>query len=220
MESLGNQSAGVTVGKVERWGSMLGGGALLLYGLTRRSLGGVALAVLGGDLVYHGLVRNAGHLHEVFGLEKPSDENPAVSIPHGQGIKVTRSVNIRRSPAELYQFWRDLSQLPQFLDHLESVRVIDDLRSHWVAKAPAGMKVEWDAEIVNDVPSELIAWRSLEGADVPNAGSVHFEESPRGHGTKVSVIMKYDPPAGPLGIAFARLFGEAPSHQDNHRPQD
>ncbi len=211
MQSLGKSTPAVTVGKIERWGSMLGGGALLLYGLSRRSLGGIALAVLGGDLVYHGLVRNDGHLHEMFGLQAPQDRNSALTIPHGHGIKVTRSATIDRSPEELYRFWRDFSNLPKFMDHLESVQVINDLKSHWVAKAPAGMKVEWDAEIVNDAENQLIAWHSLEGSDVPNAGSVHFDPAPRGHGTKVSVILKYDPPAGPIGAAFAKLLGEAPS---------
>ena len=202
---------GLTVGQVERWGLMIGGGALLLYGLTRRSLGGIAMALLGGDLIYHSVVRNDGHLHEVFGIETPKDRVPAMTIPHGHGFKIERSVTIDRSPEELYQFWHNFENLPRFMDHLESVQVIDNRRSHWVAKAPAGLMVEWDAEIINDIPNELIAWRSDENADVPNAGSVHFDRSARGHGTKVSVILKYDPPAGPLGAAIAKLFGEAPS---------
>ncbi|MBI4788474.1 MAG: SRPBCC family protein [Chloroflexi bacterium] len=202
---------GLTVGRVERWGSMVGGGALILYGLTRRSLGGVALALLGGDLVYHGLARNEGHLHEVFGFETAKDQVPAMTIPFGHGFKIERSVRIDRSPEELYQFWRDFENLPRFMDHVESVHTLGDGRSHWVAKAPAGLKVEWDAEIINDIPNELIAWRSVENADVPNAGSVHFDRASDGHGTKVSVILKYDPPAGPIGAAIAKLFGEAPS---------
>jgi uncharacterized membrane protein len=202
---------GLTVGNVERWGSMLGGGALLVYGLTRRSFGGIALALLGGDLVYHGIARDNGHIHEIFGLETPKDRVPAVSIPHGHGFKIERSVTINRSPEELYRFWRDFENLPRFMEHLESVSTIDNLRSHWVAKAPAGLKVEWDAEIISDIPNELIGWRSLEGSDVPNAGSVHFRPLSRGHGTRVSVVLKYDPPVGPVGAGIATLFGEAPS---------
>lgn len=211
LEPIQQTQHGLTVGNVERWGSMLGGGALLVYGLTRRSIGGIALALLGGDLVYHGIARDSGHMHEVFGLETPKDRVPAMSIPHGHGFKIERSVSIDRMPEELYRFWRDFENLPRFMDHLESVSVKDNLRSHWVAKAPAGLKVEWDAEIINDIPNELIGWRSLEGSDVPNAGSVHFHPLPSGHGTRVRVVLKYDPPVGPVGAGIATLFGEAPS---------
>jgi uncharacterized membrane protein len=201
----------LSIGDLERWGSMIGGGALLLYGLTRRSLGGMVLALVGGDLVYKGLMRGDGHLHEVFGLETPQDRIPSMTIPHGRGIKIERTVTVNRSPEELYSFWRDLTNLPRFMDHLESVEVLDSLHSHWVAKGPAGLKAEWDAEIINDIPGELIGWHSLKNADVPNAGSVHFEKAPRSKGTRVTVVLKYDPPAGALGDAFAKLFGQAPS---------
>ncbi|HYC31071.1 MAG TPA: SRPBCC family protein, partial [Gemmatimonadales bacterium] len=96
--------------------------------------------------------------------------------------------------------------------HLESVRVMDERRSHWVAKGPAGSRIEWDAEIHNELPNELIAWRSLPGAEVDHAGSVHFEPSAAG-GTEVRVILRYDPPGGKAGAAVARLFGEEPSQQ-------
>lgn len=220
METTYPTARQITVGEVERWFSMIGGGVLMLYGLTRRSIGGLALMFLGGDLIYHGLVRNDGHLHEVFGFETPKDRVPSMTIPHGHGIKVERSITINRPADELYAFWRNLENLPAFMDHLESVQVLDGQRSHWVAKAPAGMKAEWDAEIINDIPDKLIGWRSLENADVPNAGSVHFDERPHGRGTRVTVVLKYDPPAGPLGVAFAKLFGEAPSQtvrQDLYR---
>jgi uncharacterized membrane protein len=209
MEMPNYGTGGLTVGKIERWGSMIGGGALMVYGLSRKSLGGFALVLLGGDLVYHGLVRDDGHLREALDLENPEDK-PAMSIPHGHGFKIERSITIDRPAEELYRFWRNFENLPQFMDHLESVQVIDDLHSHWVAKAPAALKAEWDAEIINDLPNELIGWRSREGSDVPNAGSVHFEPAARGR-TKVTVIMKYDPPAGPVGEAVAKLFGESPS---------
>ncbi len=210
----------LTVGDLERWSSILGGGALIVGGLTRRSLVGVALLALGTDLIYHGLVRGNGHLHEVFGFETPQDRIPSMTIPHGIGIKVTRSITVNRPAEELYQFWRHLENLPRFMDHLESVKVIGDLRSHWIAKGPAGLKASWDAEIINDVPNVLIGWRSLENADVPNAGSVHFEKTRHGSSTRVDVVLKYSPPAGPLGEVFAKLFGQSPSQtvrEDLHR---
>ncbi len=211
MEMTPSTTPRVTVGKVQRWGSMMGGGALALIGLSHRSLGGMAIALLGGGLIYRGLAGDGGRVREALGIETPADQAPALSIPHERGIKISRSVTINRPPEEVYAFWRNLENLPLFMDHLEAVHEAEPLRSHWVAKAPAGMKVEWDAEIINDIPNELIGWRSLENADVPNAGSVHFEPSPRGRGTRLNVIMKYDPPVGPVGDAFAKLFGQSPS---------
>ena len=99
------------------------------------------------------------------------------------------------------------------MSHLESVQVLSPTRSHWVAKGPAGTQVEWDAEIITDMPNEVIAWRSLEGADVDNAGSVRFERAPGGRGTIVRVKMQYRPVGGTLGSAVAKLFGQAPEKQ-------
>src|SRR5215468_355628 len=128
------------------------------------------------------------------------------------GIRVEKSVIINRDRADLYHFWRNFRNLPQIMKHLEEVRVLSATRSHWVAKAPAGTKVEWDAEITHDQENELIAWRSLEGATVANAGTVrflHFAE----HVTEVRVSLEYLPPGGRLGAFFARIFGENPEQQ-------
>ncbi|HYE76242.1 MAG TPA: SRPBCC family protein, partial [Blastocatellia bacterium] len=129
------------------------------------------------------------------------------------GIRVKNSLIINSSPEELYKFWRNFQNLPRFMNHLESVQVTGDKRSHWVAKAPAGATVEWDAEITEDRPNEMIAWRSLEGADVDNRGSVRFERAPGGRGTIVKVDIEYNPPGGVIGAGIARLFGEEPSQQ-------
>lgn len=129
------------------------------------------------------------------------------------GTQVRKSLIINRTPEELYQFWHDFENLPRFMTHLESVTVIDERRSHWVAKAPAGSSVEWDAEITEDRPNELIAWRSEAGADVENSGSVSFEPAPGGRGTIVRVEMDYNPPGGVLGAFIAKLFGEEPGQQ-------
>jgi uncharacterized membrane protein len=130
-----------------------------------------------------------------------------------RGVHVTRSITVNRSPEEIYTFWRNFENLPRFMDHLESVRVLGERRSHWKAKAPAGTSVEWDAEILDDVPSQLISWRSTENADVPNAGSVHFVPAPGGRGTEVHVELQYNPPGGAVGAAVAKLFGEEPGQQ-------
>lgn len=211
----------VNVGETERWASAIGGGALALYGLTRLitngSWGGAVLALVGGSLIYRG---TSGHcaMYEAAGINTAGTEgaqakNPVVSVPAGRGVKVEQSIVINRPPAELYQFWRRFENLPRFMNHLESVTTTGGNRSHWVAKAPAGSSVEWDAEVYNEKENELIAWRSLEGADVDNAGSVHFTPAAGGQGTELRVVLKYDPPAGVIGSTVAKLFGEEPSQQ-------
>lgn len=130
-----------------------------------------------------------------------------------RAARVQQSILINRSPAELYQFWHDFQNLPRFMYHLESVRLTGQGRSHWVAKAPAGTTVAWDAVVTADRPNSLIAWRSLEGADVEHTGSVRFEPAPRGRGTAVTVEMTYRPPGGAIGRGLAKLFGEAPEQQ-------
>jgi uncharacterized membrane protein len=129
------------------------------------------------------------------------------------GIQVRKSISINSSPEELYRFWHNFENLPRFMNHLESVRETGEGRSHWVAKAPAGTTVEWDAEIVEERDGEYISWRSLEGADVDNYGSVRFTRAPGGRGTIVTVELEYNPPGGVIGSGIAKLFGEEPEQQ-------
>ena len=133
--------------------------------------------------------------------------------PERGSIPVNKSIVVNAAPEELYQFWHDFENLPRFMRHLEQVRVTRGGHSHWAAKGPAGTTVEWDAEITEDRPAELIAWRSLEGADVENSGSVRFERAPGGRGTVVHVEIDYRPPGGAVGALVARLFGEDPEGQ-------
>jgi len=128
-------------------------------------------------------------------------------------IHTKRSITVVRPIQEVYAFWRDFTNLPRFMRHLESVTVTSDRRSHWKAKAPAGASVEWDAELTQDQPNELIAWRSLEGSDVYNAGTVRFQPAPGGRGTEVRVDIEYDPPFGKLGSKVAMLWREEPGQQ-------
>jgi uncharacterized membrane protein len=129
------------------------------------------------------------------------------------GIEAKEAITVNRPREELYRFWHDFQNLPRFMQHLESVQPRGDGRSHWKATAPAGRSVEWDAEIVDDRPNELIAWRSVENADVPNSGSVRFVPAPGGRGTEVHVELQYDLPGGSVGKMVAKLFGEEPSQQ-------
>lgn len=130
--------------------------------------------------------------------------------------QVKKSTTINCAPEEAYSYWRDFENLPSFMSNLESVSVIDDRRSHWKAKAPADSSVEWDAEIVNDIPNRLIAWRALENADVYNAGSVRFDPAPGNRGTIVHVRLHYDPPGGAIGAAIAKVFGKEPGQEIDH----
>jgi len=147
------------------------------------------------------------------GVNNAESDRSRTSIEAGHGVKVEHSVIVNRSPEELYRYWRDFAQLPRIMRHLEEVRVMNDRRSHWVAKAPLGLRVEWDAEVITDKPGEVIGWRSLPGADVDTAGSVHFVPAGAGRGTEVRVILKYDPPAGKVGATVARWLGESPEVQ-------
>jgi uncharacterized membrane protein len=137
----------------------------------------------------------------------------ALSKPEGEvarDVHIETSIAIDRSPEELYAFWRDFTNLPVFMMNLESVTLLDSVRSHWIANGPLGKRVEWDAEVYNDKENELIAWRSLENADVLNAGSVRFEAGPEGHGTFVRVTVNYNPPAGAIGASLAKFLGAEP----------
>ena len=140
---------------------------------------------------------------------------PRTAATSGGGgvVRTKHSVTVGRPVEEVFAFWRNFENLPRFMRHLRTVRVLDDRRSHWIARAPAGKNVEWDAEIVEEQPNELIAWRSLAGADVHNAGVVRFQPAPGGRGTEVRVELEYHPPFGKLGSKVAKLFREEPGQQ-------
>ena len=131
----------------------------------------------------------------------------------GEASLVGRTVTINRPREELYAFWRDFRNLALFMENVERVEVGDDRRSHWVIKAPAGKTVEWDSVIVEDEPGRLIAWESVEGADIKNAGRIEFRDGPPGRGTEVSATIAYDPPGGDLGKLIAKLFQKEPKIQ-------
>jgi uncharacterized membrane protein len=204
----------VNVADVERWASALGGAALTAYGIKQlrdRSPAGAALAAAGGALIYRGAT---GHcpVYSVAGISTAGEHDETQTALSGaRGVNVEEVVTINASPDALFAFWRRLELLPRFMDHLVSVSQLDSRRSRWVAKAPAGRTVEWDAEIINEITGELIAWRTVEGADVVSAGSVRFTPAPGGRGTEVRVRLQYDPPAGKIGATVAWLLGHDPA---------
>jgi uncharacterized membrane protein len=200
------------VGDVERWASILGGGTLVLLGLTRRTPGALGLALLGGGLLYRGAT---GHcpLYGALGVNTAGHHPASTAVPAGEGVKVTRSILVLRPAAELYRYWRNFENLPRIMRHLESVEMTSSHRSRWVARGPLGMRFEWDADIISEKENELIGWRSLEGSAVETAGSVHFLPARGGQATEVKVVLKYNPPAGKVGAAIARLLGDSPEQQ-------
>jgi uncharacterized membrane protein/hemerythrin superfamily protein len=135
------------------------------------------------------------------------------TLPRDRSIRIEHQISVGSPREECYRFWRAFENLPRFMTHLERVDVVDSRRSHWVANGPAGTRVEWDAELVNDVPNERIAWRSLEGSDVDSVGTVVFDESAASGVTVVRVKMNYRPPAGVVGDTVAKLLGEDPETQ-------
>jgi len=202
----------VNVGDIERASSVVAGGALALCGIRKLdSLGGLLMTAIGGSLLYRGV---SGHcqMYDVLGMNTAA-RNRATSVPAQQGTKVERSIRINRSPAEIYAFWRNFDNLPKFMSHLVSVECTGSNRSHWVARGPLGTSVAWDAEIINERPGEMIAWRSVAGSEIDMAGSVHFSPAPGGQGTEVRVSLKYNPPGGKIGIGVAKLFGKEPQRQ-------
>jgi len=213
------RSEAKNVGDVERIASIVAGGALAAWALKRRDLMSVWLGAIGGALLERGVTGHC-HVYEALGIdstdvgEPVQQHGPNAVIDASSARRVEHAVTIYgRSPAELYAFWRDVENLPRIMEHLESVEPLDATRSRWTVKAPAGRTVEWEAEVYNEVPDQIIAWRTLHDADVKHAGSVHFEPAPGGRGTEVRVIVEYEPPAGALGAAVAKLFGEEPDGQ-------
>lgn len=203
----------INVGRYERLISVLMGGTLMTVGTVTGGIRGLVMALLGGYSVSRGVTGHCEVYEQLDVNTAVVTNRQAVSVPHLQGIRLEESVTINLPPEEIYGFWRNFENLPRFMRHLECVDIISDTRSHWVVKAPAGLTVAWDAEIINEIKNEVIGWRSLQKATVPNAGSVRFVRSADGHSTEVRVTMEYAPPAGPLGATIARLLGENPEQQ-------
>lgn len=190
----------VNVGPTERKASMVGGAALALSGLRslgkRDYLSGAAMMIAGGMFLYRGKTGYCG-LYQALGVD---------TMHAGEsGLRIEKVVTIGQPPQGVYEFWRNLENLPRFMKHLESVQVTGERTSHWKAVGPGGMSVEWDAEMMEDIPGQQISWHSVGSADVPNKGTVEFREAPGHRGTEVRVAIDYYPPAGVAGKAAAHL---------------
>ena len=169
----------INVGDIERWGSGLVGGSLALYGLSRGTLGGMALALAGGALVYRGAT---GHCpaYGALGYSTAPARSPHSSIAADQGVRVEEKITILRPVSDIYEFWRNLENLPKIMNHIQSIKAIGPRRYRWVVQGPLGHRLEWDAVVHTERENELISWRSLSDSEVNTAGSVHFKSAPDG----------------------------------------
>lgn len=210
------------VSSSERALSVAAGSIIALLGLSRRSWPGVTVAAVGGGLIYRGL---SGHcpVYGGLGINTARDDdrtevrdrsNVGETVEESidaAGIHVEQAFLINKSPEVLYRYWRNFENLPQIMTHLERVAVIDERRSHWVARTIriAG-QLEWDAEIIADEPNSRIAWRSLPGSDIDTRGEIRFTPAMGDRGTEVHVTMEYVPPAGRIGHWIATMLGSSP----------
>jgi uncharacterized membrane protein len=188
---LGQLNGGQAMAPGPRLLSLGGGGLLALYGLLRGGISGKIVTVAGLNFLTKGLT-NKG----ILGMIQPSGEN---------AISVRKNLFVNAPVEEVFNFWRNYDNFPRLMSHLEEVRDLGDGRSHWIAKGPAGVLVEWDATITQMQPNRVLAWQSLPGSQVYNTGRVRF--TPAGEGTQVNIHMTYSPPAGAVGHAVATLFG-------------
>jgi uncharacterized membrane protein len=201
----------------QRKGSLLAGAVLLTAALTaalaKRGWAGLALGALGGTLLYQGST-GISPINRLLGKNQAvHDEKAAISVPHEQGRHIRDSVTINRPAEDLYNYWRDFSNLAQVLPILKSVEVQDAAHSHWTLNGPVGMKIEWDTEIINEEPNTVIGWRSLENPYMDHAGSVRFRPAPANQGTEVLIEMEYRPIGGAVSIGLMNLLGKSPEQQ-------
>lgn len=177
------------------WAALLTGGALAAYGISRRSPRGAAVGLAAGVLALQG-----------------AKSGPAASL-FKRELRALRSVTINRSASDLYEVWRKYENAPQWMEHIEAVHSLSSTRSHWIMRGPGGTRLEWDSEITEDRHGHVLAWRSLPGAKVEQAGRVEFEELASGRGTEVRLKMIYRMPGGIFGSSLATLLGVEPEQQ-------
>ena len=174
---------------VQRWGAVLGGGALAIFGLSRRSPLGLAMAATGGAVAILGAKSNS--------LQSRS--------------QARSSMLLNCSPEQAYQFWHNFENLPRFMNHLDNVSRLGDRQSRWTALGPMGKRISWVAETMDDQPNQFISWRSTPDSDIQVSGFVSFSPAIANRGTIVETAMEVKPPAGALGTAIAKTFGKDPS---------
>lgn len=191
----------VNLGHGERLASVLGGIAFVLFGVTRRTWAGRALAVAAGVLLAQRGRTGRSRVYRLLGIS-------SARLTEGAGITLQCSVTVQRPVPDVYSFWRDPANLPRFMSHLDGVIELGPGLVHWDFRGPGDVRLEWDAEVVEDRPGELISWRTLTGSDIEHAGSVHFAEAPGGRGTEVRLRMRYTPAKGAAAFLVAKALGK------------
>jgi uncharacterized membrane protein len=200
------QSQPLETHEFERWAGVAMATAVVAYGLSRRSLPGVALAAAAAPLAYRGVTGEWPRLAD-------GAADTRVALAGNRGVHVRESIRLEVPIDEVYGFWRRLENLPRLMTHIKEVRDLGGGRSHWVADGPADvLPVEWDAEIINEVPNKVIGWRSVAGSDVATAGSVHFSTARLGRCTQLSVHLQYAVPGGSASRLLAFALGRDPAH--------
>lgn len=208
MEKIRHNKNTVNIGSAERWCSAISGGLLAASGLQQGRRG--AWRVAAGALLLQRALTGHCRVYKALGVHTaPSN----ATIPYQQGIRVRAAVTINQPRERVYSAFRDFTNLPRFMRHLESVEELDSQRSRWTAKGPGGKSVTWEAAIIGEVHNERISWKSLPESDVASAGTVTFKDAPGGRGVEVRVELQYDPPAGAVGAFIARLFGKEPEQE-------
>ena len=182
--------------------TLIGGAIRRRHLLSREAIGGVSLVARGV----------AGYCPVSHALGAPRRDDTRVALSGARGTSLKEHITIARPVREVFNFWRDLSHHPRFVRGLESVERTGDRTSRWTLRGPGGVRLQWEAEVINEVPPDLIAWRSLAGADVVSAGSVHFTPT-GGSGTLVTVTMQYSRTAGHPGVAFSWMAGRSPASE-------
>lgn len=204
---------GVNVGDKERLASGLLGGALVLLAIRQRSWLTKPLAIMGGSLVGRGLSGKCA-VYKQLGIS--SKDGHHLALPGGlfnRTVKVQKTVTVKATPAEVYAFWRNFDNLPRFTQNLTSVAETQPGLTHWVARGPNDLSLEWDARIHEDTENERISWTTTEDSPVQHNGSVSFRKDPAGRGTQIKVVLRYDIPAGVIGQSLAKMLGDEPGQQ-------
>jgi len=204
---------------VERWAALIGAGILLSQAARRKPILAAGLALAAAPLAYRGL---GGRWPSFRASANGRADDTRVALAGSRGLHVQESIRVDRPIADVFRFWRRLENLPRFMSHLNEVTPYDGVHSHWSAKGPGDMAVEWDAEIINEVDGQVIGWRSLPGSDIATAGSVNFVPVAGGRATELSVHLQYEPPGGRAGALVATMLGANPSRtirQDLERLQ-
>ena len=174
----------------------LAGGGLASYAAWRSGgVSGILMGILGGALIYQGTTGHAPIPKQMAGMGRK-----------GRDVHLISTITIGRPASDIYEFWKGFTRLPQIMSYLDRVEPRGEKLTHWVASPPHGGTVEWDAEVTEDVPDQRIAWRSIEGSDLPNWGAVRFNKAPGDRGTEVHLSMHYEPPGGKIGAAAGHLL--------------